>query len=442
MRRQCGGTAALSSRNMKNMALFCICLLFSVQTYGAGKWRERIYRFLPFIAPKAYKLEKREKARLDKTVTSLSDRELLALDTELKNNTEGINTLEQMRQRAKQEIHRRILQNGQNEILEASVPPLTTWPNNLLNNEKTAPQFFEFFQNAARSYLPEKYKDILRDFILANGKKIMALNPTHEQLKVLSKAIRSFDFPINILQETLDGGKNARQFLTAFDTIAWPSPSDEYRKALDTFFKDNAGAIAELSFSPKQTKRITRYVKKRSTYTVLLKSALKQAGRDAGKFFAIFDVIARMGDSSISYKYVLENFFSDHAEALAELSFSPQQTRRIINHIDQRSTTIVLLESALKQARGDADKFFAIFDALTWGNPSGIFRDILDDIFTGHAEELAELSFSPQQARRILGYIHRASTHTVLLKGALKQAGRKCRQVFCHLRCPRQEHIQ
>ena len=386
--------------SFKDAVVLCICILFSSQTYGAGKWRERFFRLLPFIAPKAYKLEKREKARLDKMVTSLSDRELVVLDLELNRQADGIGTVEKMAQAAKKEIHRRIFQNaqnGQNKILEASLPPLTTWLGNILNNEETAPQFFEFFQNAAGSDLSEKYRGILHDFILANREKIMALNPTPKQLQGVMKAIRSIDASIKILQETLDEGKSADEFFSIFNTLAWDSPADFYRSALNKFFQDNAEALGKLSFSPRQAERIARYTKSGPTEIVLLKGALKQAQGDADKFFAIFDTLA-WGPPADFYRRALNEFFQDNAEALGELSFSPRQVERIARYTKSGPTEIVLLKGALKQAKGDADKFFAIFDTLAWGPPADFYRRALNEFFQDNAEALGELSFSPDRS--------------------------------------------
>ena len=269
---------------MKSIVVLYICLLFSAQTHGAGKWRERIYRFLPFTAPKAYKLEKREKARLEKTVTSLSDRELVVLDLELKKHTDGIGTIEKMAQATKQEIYRRILQNGQSEILETLAPSLTAWLDNILNNEETAPQFFEIFQQAARGDLPEKYRDILQEFLLANSEKVMALEPTRKQLKGLSKATHSSETLIKILQEVLNEEKSADEFFDTFDSLAWSFPGKSYRKALNQFFAGNAETIKKLPFSPKQVKRITKYINKPETWIILLEGALERAEGDADKF--------------------------------------------------------------------------------------------------------------------------------------------------------------
>ena len=194
----------------------CIYLLFSVQIHGAGKWRERIYRFLPFIAPKAYKLEKREKARLEKRMTSLSDRELVVLDLELSGQAGDIGdigTIEKMARATKQEIYRRISVDGQSEILEMLAPTLTARLDNILSDEKTAPQFFEIFQNATRGNPPKEYKNILKEFFFAHTEKIMALEPTQKQFGEIGKVIFSADASIRTLQEVLYRGKSTDAFL-------------------------------------------------------------------------------------------------------------------------------------------------------------------------------------------------------------------------------------
>ena len=79
----------------------------------------------------------------------MNTHELTALDSELRGNTDNVDTLKEMKALTRQEIYTRVNQNQQDEILEILTPALKTRLGSILNDEKTAPQFFEVFQDAA-----------------------------------------------------------------------------------------------------------------------------------------------------------------------------------------------------------------------------------------------------------------------------------------------------
>ena len=405
--------------------MVCLFTLFSVQTHGEGKLRKRFSRFLPFVAPKARKLEKKRKTQLVKMATSLSDLELAVLDMELKGHADDIEIVDEMALMAREEIYRRIGGDEQAKILDMLAPSLKARLGSILSNPKTAPHFFATFQDAARGDLPEKYRSILQEFLSANTEDIMALNPNPKQLQGMIEATQPIDASIKILQEVLDRGEGVNEFFATFNAVAWPSPSEEYRKALNQFFKDNTDALAELPFSTKQAERIDRYVYYLETSIVLLKGGLKQARGDANKFFALFDTIANVGPPpSNEYKKILNKFFIDNTDALAELPFSTEQAKRIDRYVYHISTSIVLLKGGLKQARGDANKFFALFNTIAASDPSPSkeARDSFSKFFMDNAEKIMNLGPSLEQIKELNNYIGRFSTSLKILELALARA--------------------
>ena len=420
---------------MKNIFTLCFFLLFSAQTHGAGKWRERFSRFLPFIAPKAYKLEKleqKEKAKTKQRVASMDDLGLMVLDLELRNNTYNIEILEEMAALAREEIYRRIGGNEQAKILDMMAPSLKAWLGSILSNPKTASHFFEIFQDAAQGDLPERYRGILQEFLSANNKDIMALNPNPKQLQGMIKATHSIDASIKILQEALDSGKNADDFFAAFNTVTWPSPSGEYQEALDKFFTDNAEAIEKLPFSAEQAKYIRYYIYRATTAIVFLEGALKQAQGDANKFFAIFKAVTAMSPNKLFQK-TLNQFFVNNTEVIGKLPFSTEQTKYIGNYVYYIPTYIMLLKGGLKRANGNAERFFAIFKGVTDLSNLGYdshYREALNKFFTDNAEEVGKLPFTAEQAKYIGEKIHYTSTYIMLLKGGLKRANGNADRFF------------
>ena len=419
---------------MKNIIL-CLFILLSGDVHAEGKWRERLFRFLPFIAPKTYKLEKLEqkkKAQMKQRVASMDDLSLMVLDWELKNDTHNINTIKEMAVLAKKEIYRRIDKDEQTKTLELLASSLKARLDNILSNEKTSPHFFEIFLDAARGDFPEKYKGILQEFLSTNTSDIMALGPTPEQFKNMIEAVQPIDASIKILQEALDRGKSANEFFAVFNAIAWPfdtndwpAPSKEYRKALNKFFTDNAEKIEKLPLSAAQVKRIYRYVYHIPTSIVLLKGGLKHARRDADKFAAYFNALTPNSDLLFFQKYrdALNQFFTDNAEEIGKLNFSPKQVKHIGRFILRRESLILLLKGGLKHARGDADKFAAFFNAVTqFDNPSNDYLNKLSKFFVDNAEEIMDMGLSAEQIKKLNDYIGRIPTSIKILELALERA--------------------
>ena len=416
---------------MKNIFTLCFFLLFSAQTHGAGKWREKFSRFLPFTKTKTHKLKKQRERQLAKKVASLSNLELVVLDLELKSNTYNIEILEEMAVLAREEIYQRISGDEQVKILDMLAPSLKAQLGSILSNPKTAPHFFETFQDAARGNLPERYRGILQEFLSANTEDIMALNPNPKQLQGMIKATHSIDASIKILQETLDVGKSADDFFAAFDTVAWPSPSGEYQEALNKFFTDNAKEIEKLPFSAAQVERINRYIYSISTSIVLLKGGLKQARGNANKFFAIFNAVEDPSSPSDEYREALDKFFTDNTEEIEKLRFSTKQTKHIGNYVYYTSTYITLLRRGLKRADGNADRFFATFKAVTdISSPGDDYLKDLGKFFKYNAEEIGKLPFSAEQVKHIGNYVFRIEAYITLLQGGLKRANGNADRFF------------
>ena len=407
---------------MNKIIILCLILFFSIQTHGAGKWRERVSRFLPFIAPKARKWENKRKAQLTKMVTSLSDRELVVLDLELKGNTDNIKTIEQMAQLTKAEINRRTYRaEHAAEILRILSTSLTTRLDSILHNPVTTPHFFEVLQDAIRGNPPQVYRGALEKFFFANIKTIMALDPSLEQFKDLSKAIYSTDNPTKILQKALNKGKGADEFFAIFNTIAISSPDDKYLDTLETFFIDNNDAIEKLSFSIEQVERISNYVQRAVTSTVLLKGGLNRAEGDADKFFEVFNAVARPSPDHI-YKNCLDVFFTNNANPLATLPFSIEQIKRISRYINRLSTSIMFLKEGLRRARGDGNKFFEVFNAIHGHSTTKPYKAALQNFFTSNADVFENMHFYTGQIKRINSYINTIDMGIIFLKWGLKQA--------------------
>ena len=124
---------------------------------------------------------------------------------------------------------------------------------------------------------------------------------------------------------------------------------EEYKKALDQFFVDNAKKIEKLDFSAKQVERIDHYVNHIPTSITLLKGGLKHARGDADKFTAIFEAVAYPSSPVGEYKKALNQFFVDNSEDVWKLNFSPEQIERINRYVDRNGTSTVLLKGRKKQ---------------------------------------------------------------------------------------------
>ena len=390
---------------MKNTVIVCLFALFSMQTHGTGKWRKRFSRFLPFIASKAHKLEKQKEEQLTEKMASLSNLELVVLDLELRGHADNVETLEKTAQLAREEIYRRISQSEQVEILKFFLPTLKARPSNILSDGN----------------FPKGTKGILQDFLSVNAGNITALVPTPKHLQDLTRATQSIDASIKILQEMLDRRESADEFFAVFEAIAWASPSKKYRKNLDKFFTDNAKTIGELPLTAEQVKHIRYYIYKPTTAIVFLEGALKRARGDADEFFAIFKAITAESPS-MDFQEDLNQFFTGNAEAIGELPLTAEQVKHIRYYIYRPATAIVFLEGALKRARGDADKFFTIFKAVSAKPPRDEFRSDLNQFFTSNAKTVGEIPLSAEQVKYIRYYIFMPETAIVFLEGALKRA--------------------
>ena len=146
----------MSERNMKNISILCLSIFFSIQTHGAGKVREWAYRFLlPFTeTAKTYKLEKKQRKQLAKSLNSMSNHQLVALSLELKSDFQGIGTLEEMKALTREEIYARIAQNEQDDILQVLDLSLKERLGSILNDEKTAPHFLKSSRMSPREIPP------------------------------------------------------------------------------------------------------------------------------------------------------------------------------------------------------------------------------------------------------------------------------------------------
>ena len=189
----------------------------------------------------------------------MNTHELVALDSELKNESHDIDTIEEMKQLARKEIYARIAQNERDEILEILAQSLKARLGSVLNNEETAPYFFEILQDAAKGNPPRAYRNILKEFFLAHTDAIMALDSHPEQFRILNSAIYSISVSIKILQETLDKASSADKFLAAFDASTVLPPTRAYQNALKKFFTANTEKLEKL-LSTEQIEVIDFYI--------------------------------------------------------------------------------------------------------------------------------------------------------------------------------------
>ena len=235
----------------KNAAILLTSLLLC-QAHGVGTWREQVPRLLPFTkASKLEKLEQQKRKELTQTLDFMSDRELVILDLELGSKFYGADTVKEMKELVGKEINDRIFDesiynNGRGEFLQILDTSLKARLDSILKNPETSPHFFEFFEDAVRKNYRREYRNILKEFFLANFEEIMALESSPEQLRTLNNAIYSFDVSIKILQETLDRTESADQFLAAFDANAIFYPDHKDQKALKRFFTANAEKLEQL----------------------------------------------------------------------------------------------------------------------------------------------------------------------------------------------------
>ena len=361
-----------------NAVILCLSVFFSLQTHGEGTWRERISRHLPWSA--AYKLEKLEKQRREEftqKLSSMNTHELVALGLELKNNSDdNIGTLEEMKALTGKEIRRRMSQDESNEVLQK-------------------------------------------------------LSLPREQLEYINSYRNGTSTPAMSLEKFPKWTGDADKFFALFNTLAIRNPADNHKKTLDTLFTDNSEAIKKLPFSTKQIKRMVRYINEDSTAVILLEGALEQAKGDADKFFATFKALT---SNFLSYltdeaSEALKNFFEANSEAIKKLPFSTKQVRYIIKYINEVSTAVILLEGALEQAEGDADKFFATYKALT----SNFLSYLTDEgkearrkFFQKKIETTLGLGLSAAQIQYIERSIGDSVISTKILENSLREERENC----------------
>ena len=451
----------------KNALILCLPVFFSVQTHGAGKVRKQFFRLLPFIAPKAYKqerLERKEKARIKKKVTSMDDLSLMVLESELKKNNYNIATIEEMAKASKEEVYRRINKDKQFntpiKILQEA-----------LDRGTNADMFFSLFNLVAIPSPEFRYRNSLGDFFEHNAEAIGELSLSPEQIERIGRYINFSSSLITFLKESLKRAEgDADKFFAIFKAVTWALPpnNDLYRSSLSDFFEHNAETIGELPFSAEQIEYIDHYIKRVETTIVLLEGGLMRAERNPDQFFAILNKLTETARKEIhrrinkdklfntpikilqkaldrktsadvffslfnfvaipspgpSYRMDLGNLFEHNAEAIGKLSLSPEQIEHIDRYIAQWPSTITFLEEGLKRAKGDADKFFAIFKAISWSSPSSnrLYKSALINLFEKNADAIDELSLSPEQIEHIGRYIDSIPISITFLKKGLKRA--------------------
>ena len=114
--------------------------------------------------------------------------------------------------------------------------------------------------------------------------------------------------------------------------------------------------------------------------------------------------------------------FDDNTEMIVKLPFSAKQIKYMNGYVDSAKVSIVFLEGSLKQAGGDADKFFDVFKATT--NLSSYYphQKVLKKFFLKNAESIKKLPFSAKQIKYMNGYIDKAIISIIFLGGVLERA--------------------
>ena len=354
----------------------------------------------------------------------MDSHELTALDSELKNDYHDIGTIEEMRVLVREEIYARISQNERDEILEVLARDLKARLDSVLNNEKTAPHFFEIFQDSARGNPPRAYRNILKEFFLANTEEIIALVPNLEEIKALNQAISSFDISIKILQKTLDTRKSADDFFAILKAVTASHPSDEDKDALKTFLDDNRRKLKKLSLSTEYFEYIDSYMNQTPTAITPLEEGLELA-EDADKFFANFKANASIFASKTKRK-AWEEIFDDSAETIKKLPFSIEQIKYMNAYAKSPKVMTILLGGALERAARDrdADKFFGVFKTVARIFASEEERRNRKKFFNNNAETIKKLPFSTEQISYINAFVNDPKVTNIFLEEALERAAR------------------
>ena len=404
---------------MKQIIILCLWILFSFQALGEETWREKISRRLPWSA--AYKTEKQEKQRrkeFAQKLVSMNPHELTALDSELRGNTNNASTLEEMKVLARQEIYARIARNEQDEFLQIFARALKARLSSVLNDEKMASHFFEIFQDTARGNPPRAYRNILKEFLDENEDALRKLSLPKEQLESMANYEGQTPTAITPLEENLKWTReSADEFFATFKANAAGYPSEARRKALRKIFDDNAEYIKKLPFSTKQIKRMEQYMSDIEISLMFLEGGLERAEGDADKFFAVLKAVVY--SPTEAYQDALKNFFEAKAETIKQLPFSFKQVKYMDKYVDSMKTSIILLEGGLEQARGDADKFFAIFKAAVY-SPTEEYKKALEIFFLKNAETILSLGLSTKQIRYMDRHIDSSAVSAKLLEGSFE----------------------
>ena len=362
-----------------------------------------------------------EEKNFARTLNSMEAYELVAFDLELKSESYGINTIEEMKALVRKKIYARIIQNEQDEILQILAQSLKARLDSVLNNEKTASHFFVIFQDAASGDPPMAYRNTLKEFFFAHTAEIMALDFRPEEIKALNQAISSFDVSIKILQEMLERSENADEFFAIFKAVTTSYPSDEDKSALKKFLNDNRRKLKKLSLPTEYFEYVDSYMNKTPTEVTPLEEGLKWTG-NADEFYATFNTLA-VRNPTDNHRQMLNKFFDDNTKTVKKLPFSAKQIKRMEKYIDDMEISIMFLKGGLEQAGGDADKFFDIFKAITSFSPTKEYKEELEKFFEDNAEYIKKLPFSTKQIKYMDRYIDSIKTSIILLEGGLAQAG-------------------
>ena len=271
--------------------------------------------------------------------------------------------------------------------------------------------FTEEVKELTRFPFPEKVKELTRKEVYAR----LSQGGNKEILEILASSLYTR------LGRTLHNEAIVHNFFQVFQHATRWNPPEAYRNILKGFLDDNDYTLKKLPLSKEQFEYINSYGNKTPpTGTALLEKAQKTGNAD--EFFAIFKTLTDHSPSD-AYRDALSNFFEEKAGEIKKLPFSAKQVEDITKYVNKPQTWLVLLEGALKRAKGDADQFFAIFDAITWGFPDDDDRRALNKFFQDNAEDIKKLPFSVEQIRYMDTYILKVETSTIFLKEGLERAG-------------------
>ena len=139
--------------------------------------------------------------------------------------------------------------------------------------------FFYFSSTFEKIYwkLPrtDRFLNPLDEFVTDRAPDIMALEPSHEEIRWLAKLANltpGIESSVALLKAGLGRAESADDFVGIFNAIAH-QPSRKFRHALEQFMIDNSEAISALNLSFQQISTMNRTIGRNDLFNVLTVSS-------------------------------------------------------------------------------------------------------------------------------------------------------------------------